>query len=159
MTWDKHWCLHAALSEVSVLLFPSCRVCRHFTDKHCEQNQLRTNKVHMQRFFASPGCKILKVDAKSRGADGKPREDCAPSLALSRLRVPFLPALPCPEPRSARLKWQWAQQALSFPLTRLTQTYRPLLRFIRMWTLSKEPHTSDGMKAFLSTEGVKKSQL
>lgn len=69
-------------SEVSVLLFLS-RVCRDFTDAHklCKQNQLRTNKVHMQR-FASPGCRILKVDVKSHGADGKPRDDCLPRADL-----------------------------------------------------------------------------
>lgn len=116
----------------------------------------------MQR-FSSPGWKILKVAVKSRGADGKPRDDCIPRADLGSVSsagsVSPGSALPCPEPRSARLKWQWAQEALSFPLTRVSQTYRPLLWFIRMWTLSKEPDTSDGMKAPLSTEGVKKSQL
>lgn len=46
--------------------------------------------------------------------------DPEPTLVLARLLVAFLPALPCPGPRFAHLKWQWALQALSLPLTRVS---------------------------------------
>lgn len=61
-------------------------------------------------------------------------------------------SLPCPEMATSPASFQ-------LPLNARLRTYGPLLRFTRVWTLSKEPAASDGMKALLSAEGVKKSQL
>lgn len=79
--------------------------------------------------FPSPGWKTLKVDVESRGVDGKPRDDCVPRADLGSVSsAAFVSpgsAPPCPEPRSARLKWQRAQQALSFPLTHVCRPTDP----------------------------------
>lgn len=113
---------------------------------------------------ASPGCKKFLRSMQShvgRTANLVRIAHPGPTLAPSRLRGSVSPGSGLPRAsRSARLKWQRAERALSLSVNAaFAGTSRPLLRFIRMWTLSKEPDTSDGMKALLSTEGVKKSQL
>lgn len=117
----------------------------------------------MQRFCLCRLQKILKVDEShvGRTADLVRIAHPGPTLAPARLRGSVSPGSGLPRAsRSAPLKWQRAERALSLSVNApFAGTSRPLLRFIRMWTLSKEPDTSDGMKALLSTEGVKKSQL